>query len=199
MAEAAPFFILLGIAGAAGGLWLIRHRREQLRRIAGFFGIFALTAAGAAAMPDFGSDKMPERDLEVLMKSGEFDPRTAYVFTYGQMGHAAAWMLRRSDTRLLFSAGELDYGAELARKDGRPLLWSYGKNGEFTRLVRDPERRREVIYVAPSIEVERVRYKVLCSFKPRQAVRGNMMVLIFEPVTSSAERPAASRPAPPKR
>ena len=201
MANAAPFFILLGIAGAAGGAWLIRHRREQLRRIAGFFGFFALAIAATAAMPDFGSDKMPERDLEVLMKSGEFDPRTAYVFTYGQMGHAAAWMLRRSDTRLLFSSGELDYGAERARKDGRPLLWSYGnKNREFNRLVNDPERRREVIYVAPAMEVERGRYRYLCNFKPRQVVRGSMLVLIFDPpVTSPAARSATSRPVPPTR
>ena len=200
LAEAAPFFILLGITGAAGGAWLIRRRREPHRRIAGFFGIFALASLATTAMPDFGSDKMPERDLEALIKSGEFDPRTAHVFTYGQMGHAAAWMLRRSDTRLLFSSGELDYGVERARKEGRPLLWNWGRNGKFYRLVRDPARRREVIYVAPTVEEKRGRYRLLCGFKPRKVVRGSMMVLVFDPpLTSPEKRPAASRPAPPVR
>ena len=200
-AEAAPFFLLLGIAGTASGVWLVLHRQEQLRRVAGFFGFFALAAAAAAAMPGFGSDKMPERDMRALAKSGEFDPRTAYVFTYGQMGHAAAWVFRRSDTRLLFSAGELDYGAERARKDGLPLLWTYGnKNSEFNRLINDPKRSREVVYVALVSETERLRGKWLCRFKPRRVVRGGMLALIFDPpVTSRAERPEVSPPAPPKR
>jgi len=193
--EAAPFFILYGIVVAVGGFLLIRYRRAQLRRIAVFFGAFALTAAVSAAIPESISDKMPERDLLALANSGEFDPRTAHIFTYGQMGHSVAWTFRRSDTRLLFSAGEQDYGAERARKDGRLLLWGYGRNGEFTRLVRDPARRREVIYVATTMEDQRGRYKLLENLKPRRADRGNMIVLIFDPPVTSPAPP----PAPPAR
>ena len=155
-----------------------------------------------AAMPDFGSDKMPERDLSALAGSGEFDPRGAMLFTYGQMGHSVAWVFRRSDTRLLFAPGEMEYGAVAARRDGVPLLWTHGGGGEFARLVRDPKRRVEVVYIAPVDEVERLRGKWLLKLGPRCVVRGCMMAMIFDPVTSPSARPAspaAASPAPPAR
>ena len=206
---AAPLFLLFGAASAAGGAWLIRRRNSwRLRfhefarlRLAGFFGFFALAFAALAAMPDFGSDKMPERDLSALAGSGEFDPRTAMLFTYGQMGHSVAWVFRRSDTRLLFAPGEMEYGADGARRDGSPLLWTHGDNGEFARLVRDPKRRVAVVYIAPADEVKRLRGKWLLKLKPRCVVRGCMMAMIFDPVTSPSARSAspAASPAPPAR
>jgi 4-amino-4-deoxy-L-arabinose transferase len=202
--NASPMFILLGAAAAAGGIWQIRHRGDPRRRIAGFFGVFALTMGTLAAMPDFGSEKMPERDLRRLAASGEFDTGKAMIFTYGQMGHTVAWALERSDTRLLFSSGEMEYGEKQARRDGKPLLLSEGVKGEFAHLIRDPERREQVVYIAPVTEEEKKRYKwLVTAFKPRRVDRGGIMALIFDPVTSSRRAapaaPKSSSPAQPAR
>ena len=203
--DAAAFFALFGAAFAAGGFQLIRSRGAFARRIAVFFGSFALAAATTAALPDFGSDRMPERDLRALAASGEFDPRTAQILTYGGLAHATAWTFRRSDTRLLFSAGEMEYGVEWARRDGRPLLLTHddsrkkeGVGNEMKQLLCDPKRDKTVVYFALSSELERSRGKLLLSLKPRVVERGNLIALVFDPpVTSAAPPQPPSKPSEP--
>ena len=203
LADASPMLILLGTVSAAAGAWQLRKRNAPRNRIAGFFGFFALAMGTLAAMPDFGSEKMPERDLLAMGESGEFDPRKAIFFTYGQMGHAVSWTFDRSDTRLLFSPGEMEYGAIHARRDGVPLWWTHEGNGEFAKLVRDPARREPIVYIALTDEDKKGRYKLLQKFKPRRVDRGMIMALIFDPVTSPPPPkravPKSSSPAPPAR
>ena len=198
-------FALSGAVAAASGIWLIRARGgAPRRRIAGFFAILAPLLALTVPVFSFISwDSMPERDLRALAASGEFSVRTAHMFTYGAMGHAVAWTFGRPDTRLLFSAGEMEYGAEHARRDGRPLLWTYSNKGEFDRLVLDPKRKEAVVYIALTTEVERHRGKWLLRLKPRMVKRGRLLAMVFDPVTFSkdpAAKPASARvPVPPKR
>jgi len=207
LAEAHWLLILIGAAMAAAGVWTIVKRRDPRLRFAGFFAFLALAAGSSAAMPNFDSEKMPERDLRRLAAEGGFDLKHAKILTNGQMAHAVAWSFGRSDTRLLFTYGEMEYGAEKARQDGKPLLLTYSKDGkveegEFAKLVRDPERRVQVVYVALATEHEKQRYKILQSFHPRRTDCGCVMALIFDPVTSSeasGRTAPASSPAPPAR
>jgi 4-amino-4-deoxy-L-arabinose transferase len=200
LAKATPMFMLIGISSAAAGAWQIRRRGSPRSRIAGFFGFFALIMGSLAAMPNFDSEKMPERDLLALRESGEFDPLDAIIFTYGQMGHAVAWTFDRSDTRLLFSPGEMEYGAINARRDGVPLWWSHDGKNEFAKLIRDPARRRPVVYIALIDEDQKHRYKILQKLKPRRVDRGIIMALIYDPVTSKRAPkravPKSASPAP---
>ena len=189
LSEAAPMCLLMGAIAAAAGIWIIRGRGSEFRRIAGFFGFLALAGAASATMPDFRSEKLPERYLQQLAASGGFDPRESIVFTNGQMGHAVAWTLRRSDIMLLNSAGEMDYGAAAAKKEGKPVLLM---EDAFGKLLLDPARTRDVVFIAVRASNGRGRYGRLLKYEPKRIVVGPIIALVFPP-----SKPAA--PAPPKR
>jgi len=177
------FFLLAGAGGLAGGMYILRRRSAPWRRVAGFLGALALAGGAAGLLPAFDSEKMPEPDLRKLAASGEFDLPRAHVFTYGQMAHAVAWTLKRSDTRLLSAAGELEYGAERARREGRPLLWT---TAEFKRLLDRPDRGDVVYLVTWDGEDDR-RIRNVNKFPHRRVQSRSVMALVF---------PAPSRAVP---
>ena len=187
-----PFFILAGAASAAGGFTIIRSRGSAMRRIAGFFGFFALAMAATAVMPDFKSDKFPERYLRQMAASGEFDPAKATLFTNGQMGHAIAWTFHRPDTLLMNSAGEMDYGINAAKKEGRQkliMIW------EVEKILLRPEHP-EIAYFAAydprdlTGERPNYRYGRLLKHNPRIFVNGPMIMLVFPEKKPESAPPA---------
>ena len=186
----AVMFILLGLASAAGGFWQLRNRNSVPLRIAGFFGFFALTAAAVAALPDFGSDKMPERYLRQFADEGRFDPRQAVIFTNGQMGHAVAWTFHRPDTMLMDSAGEMDYGVAAAKKEGNPKKLM---SPEVGKLLRRPDRP-EVVYMAAYDPDDDYRYRRLLKYDPRIWINGPVILLVF-PKPSPTTEACPARPA----
>ncbi len=171
------FFILSGVSGIAGGIYILRRRNAPLRRVAGFLGALALAGACSGLVPELDSDKMPEVDLRALAASGGFDPARAHIFTYGQMGHAVAWVFRRSDTRLLFSAGEMNYGADRARAEKRPLLWSLP---EFVQLLKRSDRP-DVVYVVTWDGKNDRRFRMFAKYPHRKLPSRTVMVLVFPP------------------
>ena len=189
---AAAMFILLGLAAAAGGFWQLRNRNSIPLRIAGFFGFFALAMAAGAALPDFRSDKMPERYLRQFAAEGKFDPERAVIFTNGQMGHAVAWTFHRQDTMLMDSAGELDYGVAAAKKEGKQKLLMSPK---VEALLRRPDRP-EVVYMAAYDPDDDYRYRRLLKHDPRIWINGPVILLVFPKPETSA---TSTRPAPPAR
>ena len=179
------FFVLIGVAAVAGGIALIRLRTgTPARRSAGFFAALALIGAATAAMPDFGSDKMPARDLAALRDSGEFDAKTMLPVTYGQLGHSVAWIMNRSDTRLIRSLGEMAYGEKRARREGEKPL--FRNDREFSELLGRSDRPEVVYFTLVDSDISK-NFKV---FPHRHVVRRSMRAVVFPP---------ASRPAPPAR
>ena len=193
---AAPMFILIGAAATAGGFWTLRNRNSIPRRLAGFFGFIALATAGSAAMPDFVSDKMPERYLRRLAAAGKFDPARAMIFTNGQMGHAIAWTFHRPDTMLMNSAGEMDYGVAAAKAEGKPKLLMID---EVEKILRRPDRP-EVVYFAAYDPDDlkptktNFRYGKLLKCDPQITICGPIILLVFPKPAA-----AAGSPAPPAR
>ena len=180
--DAWGFFIVIGLAGIAGGISLIRVRRgparSQLKR---FFAVVAAAIAPVALLPDFGSSKMPARDFRELVAAGGFDPRTAMIFTYGQMGHSVAFLLKRPDTRLIISHGEMEYGATRAVKAKEPPLLLYRK--EFTKLLKRSDRP-DVVYITVS---GRDIPEYITAFPHRRLRRRELELLVFPP--APAPRP----------
>ena len=177
------FFVLIGLVVAAGGVALVRLRTATPQlRLTAFFGALALAGCATAAMPDFASDKMPERDLAALRDSGEFDVSAMMPVTYGQLGHSVAWIMKRSDTRLLRSLGEMDYGEKRARKEREtPLLYT---SREFVEMLDRPGRPEVVYFTRTDADVPK-----LVSGRPhREVVRRSMRALVLPPP-----------PAPPAR
>ena len=176
------FFVLIGVVVIAGGIALIRLRTAAPRfRLAVFFGALALAGGATAAMPDFGSDKMPMRDLEALRDSGEFDVSAMLPVTYGQLGHSVAWIMKRSDTRLLRSLGEMDYGEKRAREmKETPLLYT---DREFVLLLDRPGRPVVVYFTRSDADVP----KMITARPHREVVRRSMRAFVLPP------------PAPPAR
>ena len=118
---------------------------------------------------------MPERDLREFVAAGDFDPRTALIFTYGQMGHSAAFLLKRPDTRLITSRGEMAYGADRARKEKEPpLLW---KPKEFSALLKR-SNRPDVVYISI---YDRDIPKYITAFPHRRRRRRELEILVFPP------------------
>lgn len=178
-----PFFIVIGIAGIADGILLIRARRRQAKsQMKCFFSAVAVALAPIALLPDFGSSKMPERDLRELVAAGDFDPRTAHIFTYGQMGHSVAFLLKRPDTRLVTSSGEMKYGAERARKEKEPpLLWT---SREFSALLKRSDRP-DVVYITI---FDRDIPPYITAFPHRRLRRRELDLLVFPPAPARPKR-----------
>ena len=174
--DAWKFFIVIGVAGIAGGISLIRaHRASERIRFERFFAAVAVALAPVALLPDFGSSKMPERDLGELVAAGGFDPRTALIFTYGQMGHSTAFLLKRPDTRLVTAYGEMEYGAKRARQAKEPpLLWD---QREFSALLKRSDRP-DVVYVTI---FDRDIPKYFTAFPHRRLRRRELEILVFPP------------------
>ena len=174
--DAWRFFIVIGFAGIADGILLIRVRLSPARtQLQSFFSAIAVALAPIALLPDFGSSKMPERDLREFVAAGDFDPRTALIFTYGQMGHSAAFLLKRPDTRLITSRGEMAYGADRARKEKEPpLLW---KPKEFSALLKR-SNRPDVVYISI---YDRDIPKYITAFPHRRRRRRELEILVFPP------------------
>ena len=173
---AGGFFIVIGIAGIAGGILMIRGRRRSVRsQLQRFFAAVAIAIAPIALLPDFGSSKMPERDLRELAAAGEFDTRTALIFTYGQMGHSAAFLLKRPDTRLITSRGEMAYGETRARKEHEPPLLLNRR--EFSDLLKRSDRP-DVVYITI---FDRDIPKYVTAFPHRRLRRRELELLIFPP------------------
>lgn len=183
-ADAWRFFLVIGAAGVAGGILLIRARRSGARKqLQSFFAAVAVALAPLALLPDFDSSKMPERLLRELVAAGKFDPRTARIFTYGQMGHSVAFLLRRPDTRLITSRGEMDYGADRARKEKEPpLLWN---RQEFSALLGRSDRP-DVVYITV---FDRDVPKYVTAFPHRRLRRGELDLLVFPPAPVSVPAP----------
>ena len=177
------FFAVIGAAGIVGGMLLIRARRLPARAQLGrFFAAIALAFAPVALLPDFGSSKMPERDLRELVAAGKFDPRTALIFTYGQMGHSVAFLLRRPDTRIITSLSEMKYGATRAREAGEPLLFL--NDEEFIYLLTQPDRP-DVVYISIT---DRIVPQEFTAFPHRRVRRREMELLVFPPYSILQER-----------
>ena len=138
--------------------------------------------APVALLPDFGSSKMPERDLRELAAAGDFDPRTALIFTYGQMGHSVAFLLRRPDTRIITSLSEMKYGATRAREAGEPLLFL--NDEEFVYLLTQPDRP-DVVYISIT---DRIVPQEFTAFPHRRVRRREMELLVFPPYSILQER-----------
>ena len=174
------FFIVLGLAGIAGGILLIRGRRNPARRQLGrFFAAVALGIAPVALLPDFGSCKMPAADLGKLISEAKIDTRTALIFTYGQMGHSVAFLLKRPDTRLVTSRGELDYGVMRAEKAGeKPLLL---ENREFVELLKRSDRP-DVVYVSI---FDRDIPEAFTALPHRRLRRRELELLVFPPAAAA--------------
>ena len=187
------FFVFSGAVAAVGGMVLLRQRGEAFRRLAAFFGVVAVGAATAAALPPLDFSKMPERDLRAIAASGQFDPASAMIFTYGQLGHAVAWELHRPDTRLVQSAGEMDYGAERARAEGRPLLWT---GAEFDKLLMRSDRP-DVVFFVIYIDGDDRRFRKLVIFPHRKILRGSTLALVFPPAAEAPPEPRLSLPEAP--
>lgn len=168
------FFVLIGLAAVTGGVMLIRLRAAaSRRRLAGFFAALALAGAATAAMPDFASDKMPERDLAALRDSGEFDPASILPVTYGQLGHSVAWMLKRSDVRLIRSLGEMEYGEKRAREAKEtPLFYN---NREFAELLRRADRPPVVYFTLSDSDIP----APFNACPHRRVVRRSLQALVF--------------------
>ena len=178
-----PFFFAAGVAGVVGGMLLIRARRAGARsRLQRFFAAVALALASLTVLPDFGSSKMPERDLRELVAAGKFDPRTALIFTYGQMGHSTAFLLKRPDTRLVTSEGEMKYGAKRAREAGEPPLSWTGR--EFVGLLKKADRP-DVVYVTI---FDRDIPKSFTAFPHRRLRRRELELLVFPPAPARPAR-----------
>ena len=177
------FFALLGVMGIAGGIVLLRLRESPRLRIVGFFTALALLGAGGAPLPDFASDKMPERDLLALKESGKFDPATILPFTYGSMGHSVAWSLNRPDTRLLIAPGEMEYGEARARAENEPpLVFS---REEFAALLERSDRP-DVVYFT---RIKRDIYDPFKAYPHRRLVCRSMQALIFPPARRNSPPP----------
>ena len=185
LADGWYFFVLVGAVAAVGGMVMLRRRGKPFRQLAALFGVMAFTAAAGAALPVFDSSKMPEPDLRSIAGSGEFDPASAMVFTYGQLGHAVAWVLHRPDTLLIQSAGEMDYGAEHARAEGRPLLW---RDREFRELLMRSDRP-DVVFFVIYIENDDRRFRHLVSYPHRKIQRGSILALVFPPPAEAPPEP----------
>ncbi|HKA15271.1 MAG TPA: phospholipid carrier-dependent glycosyltransferase [Myxococcota bacterium] len=72
-------------------------------------------------------------------------PADAIVVADRNLVHAVCWQLRRSDVRVLWSAGELYYGLE--RTDDRERWLNYQ---QLDALIRDPARARPVVVIGRS-------------------------------------------------
>jgi len=126
-------------------------------------------------IPDFRSDKMPERDLVELFSSGAFDGEHFLPVTYGPMGHSVAWLLKRSDTRLLLGGGEMEYGEKRARETGEtPLVYSAQ---EFHSLLKRSDRP-DVVYVTRATRGIPIWFNVYPHWR---LVRRSMQILVFPP------------------
>jgi len=191
MADGWHFFVLIGAVAAAGGIVMLRRRGEPFRQLAVFFGTLALANATSVVLPVFDSSKFPENAMRSIVATKDFDPATAMTFTYGQLAHVVSWTLKRPDTRLIQSAGELDYGAELARREGRPLLW----NGrEFNALLRRSDRPDVVFFVA-YIDGDDRRIRPFAGHPHRKILRDSIMALVFPPATEVPPEPQIVLPA----
>lgn len=177
------FFILSGASCIAGGIYVLRRRNAPLRRAAGFLGALALVGGCSGLLPELDSDKMPEVDLRALAASGGFDPARAHIFTYGQMGHTTAWVFRRSDTRLLISAGEMEYGAKSARAEKRPLLWNHA---EFVRLLERSDRP-EIVYIVTWDGEDDRRFRAFAKYPHRKLLSRTIMALVFPPAPAEPQ------------
>ena len=143
----ALFFAVIGfISFCCGAVTIAMRRRPWRTRFFLFWAAWALGLAASVLLPDFHSSKLPEKALRGFVKPHWLvDPAQDRVFAYSSSGHAVAWCVGGSRTRLL-SSGEFEYGDREARKRGEePLVWTHP---ELCSLVSDPARRCGVVLIS---------------------------------------------------
>jgi 4-amino-4-deoxy-L-arabinose transferase len=127
------------VALVTGGLAATVRRGDIALRASAIAAAFALViAATAIEFPTRDVAKTPERWL-----AEHVDPIFPHsiIVSDRNLVHAACWHWRRTDVRVLWSAGELLYGLE--RTD--PARWlDYER---LTALIRDPARTQPVLVI----------------------------------------------------
>ena len=117
-----PAAVVMAAVGLIYGAALLLSRKADWRiRFHLFFGGMALLlATGGWAIPDgLLGDKTPERAMRELPARLGFDPAAVKLFTTPSTMHAVAWVYGRKDVHTLNSRGELDYGDDRAKEEGR--------------------------------------------------------------------------------
>jgi hypothetical protein len=67
------------------------------------------------------------------------------IFCRPRRSHAVAWSFGRSDVKLVYDIGELDYGDARARKDGSGQI--FYTEEEFKALVESKNRTFGITYI----------------------------------------------------
>ena len=109
-----------GVCKDKAALLISRHADWRIRFHLFFGGMALLLATGGWAIPDgLLGDKTPERAMRELPARLGFDPAAVKLFTTPSTMHAVAWVYGRKDVHTLNSRGELDYGDDRAKEEGR--------------------------------------------------------------------------------
>jgi 4-amino-4-deoxy-L-arabinose transferase len=131
-----------GLGAAAIALSALRRPDPEWRATAIALATSLALATTAAAFPTGELSKTPERWLAERVAPISAD---AIVVADRNLVHAVCWHLRRTDVRVLWSAGEVRYGLEQPDQRGRWLDYA-----SLEALIRDPARTQPVVVIGRS-------------------------------------------------